>query len=203
MPESDLIKKIRKKDKAAIKELYVKYAPVMLSLCLRYTENREEAKDTMHEGFIKILTGIDKYSGTGSFEGWMKRIVIYTAIDHYKKKKKYFTEQLNDDYHGTEEEDSLQSLNAPIDKKDINPNHPDIGIIRQAELSMDEMMAALKELPEKYRIVFNLFVLERYTHKEVAELLELEEGLCRTRLSRAREMLKKILYLKSIERIAK
>jgi RNA polymerase sigma-70 factor (ECF subfamily) len=199
--ESDLIEKIKKKDKAAIKELYVHYSPIMLSICRRYIEDVAVAKDLMHDGFIKIITKIDTYSGTGSFEGWMKRIVIYTAINFYNKNKK--EQKVSLDSNSVQEEISEDSINESIEKSYNNPNEINTDRVFQADLTINEITDSIASLPEKYRVIINLFVIEKYPHKEIAVMLNIDDGACRTRLSRGREMLKKILYLKSIERVAK
>lgn len=201
MQENELIIKIQRKDKAAIKQLYNQYSPIMLSICRRYIEDIAVAKDLMHDGFIKIITKIDTYSGTGSFEGWMKRIVIYTAINYYNKNKK--EKKVSLDSNNVQAQISEDQINDEIENSGHNPNEINMDCVFQADLTIEEIVESIKGLPEKYRIVINLFIIEKYTHKEIASMLDIDDGACRTRLSRGKDMLKKILYLKSLERITK
>lgn len=200
MSEIELIKKIQNKDRTAIKELYLRYSPIMLAICIRYCGNREDAKDVMHEAFIKIITQISKYSGVGNFEGWMKRIMVNASIDFYNKTKKNEFVEIHEVHLGSENEVEL----APneIDKKDLNAN-PSIDLVLKADFTKEEIIESLNTIPENYRIIFNLFVIENYSHGEIAQILGVDEKVSRTRLFRAKEMIKNVLYQKSIERIAK
>lgn len=117
MSEIDLIKKIQNKDKAAIKELYLQYSPVMLSICVRYCGNREDAKDVMHECFIKIITQIGKFTGKGNFEGWMKRIMVNASLDFYKRKRKNEHIEIDEEHLSTSAADEDILSGNSIDKK--------------------------------------------------------------------------------------
>jgi RNA polymerase sigma-70 factor (ECF subfamily) len=202
MSELELVKRIQKKDKAAIKELYLRYSPVMLSICVRYCGNREDAKDVMHEAFIKIITQIGKYSGKGNFEGWMKRIMVNASLDFYKmKRKKEFVEIAEEHFSASDDEEDIFS-GTTMDKSDAEAS-PNAGLVVKADFSKEEIIESLYLIPESYRIIFSLFVIENYTHTEIASMLGIEENASRTRLFRAKEMIKKVLYQKSIERLTK
>lgn len=203
MPEEELIKNLRKKDKLAIQQLYTRYAPVMLAICLRYSNSREDARDIMHEGFIKILNVIDKFSGSGSFEGWMKRVMVNVCLDHYKKRKKTDTVAFDEEYHDLKSDDYENEFSGDeVDREDLR-DKPDSAVVFKADLTKEDILDSINLIPEIYRIIFSLFVLENYTHSEIASALGIEENVSRTRLFRAREMLQKVLYKKSIEKIAK
>ncbi|MBO9703410.1 MAG: RNA polymerase sigma factor [Sporocytophaga sp.] len=201
MSEVELIKKIQNKDKAAIKELYLRYSPVMLSICVRYCGNREDAKDVMHECFIKIITQIGKYSGKGNFEGWMKRIMVNASLDFYKRKRKNEHIEIEEGHFSTSAADDDVFSGNSIDKRDVGGNPNDL--ILRADFSKEEIIESIYQIPESYRIIFNLFVIENYAHPEIAQMLGIEENTSRTRLFRAKEMIKKVLHQKSIERLAK
>jgi len=202
MSEIELIKKIQNKDKAAIKELYLRYSPVMLSICVRYCGNREDAKDVMHECFIKIITQIGKYSGKGNFEGWMKRIMVNASLDFYKRKRKNEHIEIEEEHFSTSADDEDAFSGNSIDKRDVGTN-PNADLVFRADFSKEEIIESIYLIPESYRIIFNLFVIENYAHPEIAQMLGIEENSSRTRLFRAKEMIKKVLHQKSIERLAK
>lgn len=202
MAEKELIERIKNKDRIAIKELYLRYSPVMLGICIRYCGNREEAKDIMHECFIKIITKLDKYSGTGNFEGWMKRIMINASLDFYKLKRKNEHVEIDEEYVEADTHEDNDSFDPAIDKKDVGEK-VNQDLVIKANFTKEEIIESLKAIPEKYRIIFNLFVIENYTHIEIAQMLGFDEKVSRTRLFRAKEMIKNVLYQKSIERLTK
>ena len=182
-----LIQDCKGNDRIAQQRLYFKYAPKMRGVCLRYAKNEEEAKDFLQEGFIKVFSNISQYSGHGSFEGWVRRIIVNTTISHLKKYKKFRTDRIDDysHYEGIlieEEEDEFTLINS-------------------VELSEKELLAALQTIPEVFKVVFNLFYIEEYSHKEISDMLLIDEKTSRTRLFRARKMLKEILEAKSVKKI--
>jgi RNA polymerase sigma-70 factor (ECF subfamily) len=177
LKEADIIKGCKEFNPVAQNALYKAYAPKMKALCVRYTSNEEEAKDLMQEGFIKVFSNIGSYNGKGSFEGWIKRIIINTAITHYKKNKhKYAVEDIsvvNSIEISVEQEEEVEEL--------------------YSEYTSEDLMKALNSLPEQYKIVFNLFYIENQSHAEIAQLLSLDEKTSRTRLFRAKKLLKEYL----------
>ena len=172
MDEKSLINRLKKKDKKAQKTLYDKYSSLFYAICVRYATNYEEAGDIAQEGFIKIFSNINQYSGTGSFEGWMKRIIVNNAINYYHKFYKYR-------YHY----DVSESINIESDDKFYN----------ESEFSYDELLEIIKELPVGYRTVFNLYAIEGYKHKEIAIMLKISENTSKSQYHRAKRILQKKL----------
>jgi RNA polymerase sigma factor (sigma-70 family) len=160
-----LIAQCRKQDRKAQEELYQTYAGKFFTLCLKYSANYEQARDNLQDGFIKIFQNISQYKGSGSFEGWMTRIMINTAI------KKYETKSFN----LTVYEEQLEDPEVEIDDNIV---------------STDFLLQIIRELPERYRLVFNLYSMDGFTHKEIAKLLNITEGTSKSNLSRARLKLK-------------
>lgn len=160
-------------------KLYEHLSPGMYAICLRYTRNKMEAEDCLQEGFIKIFTKIEQYSFKGSFEGWARRIIVNTTIEMFRKK-----EIIN-----SIEVETLEDKNIV----DFNENET-------AEFSADVLHKLIMELPHQYRIVFSLFVLEEYSHEEIANQLNISIGTSKSNLSRARKWLQnRISELKSNE----
>ncbi len=151
--------------------LYKKYAVVMLGVCLRYSKNKSEAEDVLQDGFIKVFSNIKKFRSEGSFEGWIKRIMINTALINARNNLKHY-------YHSdiTEFEQQISA--------------EDKGHIKEA-ISSKDLMKLIQALPDGYRIVFNLYVFEKFNHKEISELLKISESTSKSQLSRARSLLRK------------
>jgi len=168
--ERDYIQACIDKERWAQKKLYEDFYSPMMSVCLRYANDEHDALDILHEGFIKVFRHIAKYQPGTSLNSWIKRIMINTAIDHYRKMSRRRTEDIDKAY-------SAQS-------KD-----PDV----ISQMSAMEIMEALQLLTPAYRSVFNLYVIEGYAHKEVAEILNITESTSRSNLVKARSKLKKIL----------
>lgn len=171
--EDLLIEKCRKNDRAAQKLLYNRYAPIMLGICMRYVYERSEAEDILQEGFLKIFTKIGEFEGRGSFEGWMKRIFVNTAITHYHKNAKH------NKYHY-----DINEVHVPKSEK------PAYG---ESEYTREELLKIIHSLPEGYKIVFNLYALEGYKHKEIAEMLKIDINTSKSQYSRAKKLIRKKL----------
>jgi RNA polymerase sigma-70 factor (ECF subfamily) len=162
-----LIKQCSKRDIKAQSEIYQLFAGKLYALCLKYSKNKQEAEDNLQDGFITIFDKIEQYKFKGSFEGWLKRIVINTALQRYREK-------------------NVLNLVVP---EEI-PEEVEIEIDEE-NISLDFFLEIIQELPDRYRLVFNLYVLDGYSHKEVAEMLKISEGTSKSNLSRARFILKK------------
>ena len=171
--DQKIIEACGKGSKKAFRELYRKYAPVLLGICTRYSRDINEAEDILQEGFIKIFNKIGSFRSEGSFEGWMKRIMINTAINHYHKNLKHqryveineIQEQLSDD-----------------NDQEIDPELP---------VNKEIILAIVQNMPEGYRFVFNMFVFEGYSHAEIAEKLGVSVNTSKTQLFKARQYLRK------------
>ena len=168
--ETDLVKACKKQNAKAQRTLYDNYASSMLGLCRRYIKGEMEAEDVMINGFMKVFTKIDLYEGKGSFEGWMKRIMINEALGYIRKNKAMY-------------------LEIEIEAADKEPDYDKIS----AELEAKDLLKLVNELPSGYRTIFNLFAIEGYSHKEISELLGINENTSKSQLSRARMQLQKKL----------
>jgi len=154
----------------AQKKLYEDHYSMMYPVCLRYANDQEEALDILHEGFIKVFRHISKYTIGTSLKAWIKRIMVNTAIDYYRKRSRRRTEDI----------DNAISLNS---------GDPDV----VSSMSATEILAALQKLSPAYRSVFNLYIIEGFSHKEVAEKLNISESTSRSNLVKARQKLRKLL----------
>lgn len=167
-----LIKGCKRNKRKAQDELYARYSPMLLGVCMRYTKNRFDAEDVLQEGMVKIFKNIGKYSMDMSFEGWIRRIMINTAITFYRRNLKHA-------YHD-----------------DVSETHyitDDLGPDQNAEFTKEEMMTVINQLPDGYRMVFNLYVIEGYKHKEIAEQLDIDINTSKSQLSRAKKYLQREL----------
>lgn len=157
----------------AQRRLYDQYAPKMFALCIRYASSNEEAEDLLQEGFMKIFLSIHQFRGTGSFEGWMRKIFINKAIERYNKKRVYTHEITGFETQGL----SVDAYNSSgFDK-----------------LALKDMLELIQSLSDGYRTVFNLYVIEGFSHAEIAKMLNISENTSKSQLSRAKSILQKIL----------
>ncbi len=150
--------------------LYRRYSAKLYGVSLQYTGSYEEGRDVLQESFIKIFTNLHTYSGRGSFEGWMRRIVVNTALE--KHRNRYYLNKVDD----------ISNVAEPAD----SPGTEDF-----AGMEAEDLLEFIKELPPKYRMVFNLYALEGYAHKEIAKMLGISEGTSKSNLSRARGILQR------------
>lgn len=164
-PEEEVIEGCKKKKRYYQELLYRRFAPKMYGVCMSYAKNREQAQDILHDSFLKVFRSIESYTKQGSFEGWIRRIVTNTAIDHVRKKNNTIP---------------LVSGDIP-DTEDFNEEPVSIG--------MNELQSQVARLPEGARIIFNLYTLEGMTHYEIAKKLNITVGTSKSQFSRARQML--------------
>ena len=197
MQQDELIKRCAKKNEVAQQELYTKFYPVVYRICMRYANDSSEAKDMTQECFIKIFLKIEQYKGTGSFEGWLKRVAVTTAIDIYNKNKKYRyyidLEENKISKNATSETFGVESDKNSYEIAKLNPGNIDIDVVRSADFDYNELIEVLQLIPEPFRIVFNLFIIEEYTHEEIAKMLGINIKTSWSRLSRAKQMFQKKL----------
>ncbi len=174
---NELIRRCSKNDRKAQSELFENYKDTLYFLALKYSRNTAEAEDTLHDAFLVIFEKIGSFQHKGSFEGWMKRITIFKAIDKYKKKQPTIVEINDDLLEDTKLENGLE------------------------EIPLDSLMNAIQKLPDRYRLVFNLFQLDGYSHKEIANMLNISEGTSKSNFHRAKQLLKKsILVLRETQK---
>jgi RNA polymerase sigma-70 factor (ECF subfamily) len=206
LTEKEIIKGCRKRNKAAQKELYDTYVPVLRGICQRYAANHYEAKDIVQEGFLKVYSKINQYKGKGSFEGWLKRIFINTAISYYKDQIKNIScdfqtiDEADIDNSYTDNNENLNDFEintSGTEEIDFNKN-----TILKTDFSRTELLGVLKTLPVHYRIVFSLYFIDDFKHKEIATKLSIDEKTSRTRLLRARKLLQQKLYDLSVGKLA-
>lgn len=155
----------------------------MMSICLRYTNDKDDAKDVLQEGFIKAFGQLEKYNFNGSFEGWIRRIMVNNAIDFYRKNKHVY-ELLDSDAE-------IENINVTDDSEELEEN-----VFRN--IKANDIMEAIQTLSPAYRTVFNLYVMEGYTHQQIAEELNINLGTSKSNLAKARFNLQKILKQKFI-----
>jgi RNA polymerase sigma factor (sigma-70 family) len=172
--EHQLIKGCVAGDRAFQTKLYDLYAPLMLGVCLRYSKNKQEAEDVLQDGFLKVFTYIKKFRGDGSFEGWVRKIMVNCALSRYRNKSTLHPVIGLEAYHY-----------GAAANTDIASN-----------LDAKELLTLVQSLPPVYRMVFNLYVFEGYKHREIAELLGISEGTSKSNLSDARAFLQKSLMPK-------
>jgi len=157
--------------------LFENYAPVMLGVCMRYCKNRIDAEDVMQDGFIKVFSQIHKFRSEGSFEGWIKRIMINAAIDNYQTNlKRAFQEEGLGDI----------ARSAAVSDYQDDDDFPD-----ELNIRHEKLMEMIQDLPDGYRMVFNLYAIENFNHKEIASLLGISENTSKTQLLKARKVLRK------------
>jgi RNA polymerase sigma factor (sigma-70 family) len=163
--ETDLIKGCIEGDRRMQKQLYDQFSPKMYAVCLRYMGNADDAQDILQEGFIKVYKNIERFRGDGSFEGWIRRIFVNTAIEQIRKKKM--------DVSLTEKEETIEFKTvSAIDS-----------------ISEKDLLKIVSGLSPGYRSVFNMYVVEGFSHKEIGELLGISEGTSKSQLARARMIL--------------
>jgi RNA polymerase sigma-70 factor (ECF subfamily) len=176
MTEEAILQGCLQNNATSQRELYTRYSPKMLAVCYRFAHNREDAEDMLQEGFIKVFSQIHTFRNQGAFEGWIRRIVVHTCINHLKKNKRF--------------NESVDIIHA----NSIQVREETVPSIVQAK----QIVECIRLLPMGYRTVLNLYAIEGYTHKEIAEMLDIEESTSRSQYTRAKQMLEDILVKKKI-----
>ena len=169
--EDNLIRRCIEWDRQAQNALYKKYCAKMFTVCFQYSKSREEAEDTFHEGFMKVFENLKHFANAGSLEGWIRRIMVNTAIEKYRKNSRLFL-----------------VVNIDDNKEFLNHYSTD-DILSQIEA--DDLMRLIQNLPPVYKMVFNLFVFEGLKHKEIAAQLGITEGTSKSNLYEAKAILQK------------
>lgn len=174
--ERDFIAALTRQERWAQQQLYQEYYGKMMGVCLRYAGSRDEALDLLHEGFIKVFQNISRYRTGSSLPAWIRTVIVNTCIDYYRRTLRRRTEDIDEILHLTNDE-------------------PDI----LSNLTEREILDAVQELSPAYRAVFNLYVVEGYSHKEIADALQITESTCRSNLVKARIKLQEYFSAKRIE----
>ena len=179
-----LLKECKRGKSGSQEELYRRFAAAMYGLCLQYASNEEDAQDIMQEGFIKVFAKLDQVKNPAALPGWIRRVMINTALEKFRKQNQLYA--LGNDFESSED---VQQENVISD------------------LSAQDLIKLIRELTPKYRMVFNLYAIEGYSHKEIGEMLGISEGTSKSNLARARYTLqkkvKKHFYIKSSIKDAK
>lgn len=168
--EEDIIERCVSGDRKSQELLYKFYSSRMFGICMRYANDYHHAEDVLQEGFVKVFNNIDKYRKDGSFEGWLKRIFINTAVEHYRKTQRTApTTELENAKENTIPEDGFGNL------------------------STADLLKMIQGLSPGYRTIFNLYAIEGYSHREIANMLEISEGTSKSQLARARQILQEMV----------
>jgi RNA polymerase sigma factor (sigma-70 family) len=176
MTEEAILHGCLQNNSAAQRALYEKYSSKMLVVCYRYGHNREDAEDMLQEGFIKVFAQIHTFENRGSLEGWIRRIIIHTCINNLKKNKRF--------------QESVDLIHATA----VQVREENIPSIIQAK----EVVECIRTLPIGYRTVLNLYAIEGFSHKEISDILDIEESTSRSQYTRAKAMLEDILVKRNI-----
>jgi RNA polymerase sigma factor (sigma-70 family) len=164
----ELLKKCKAGERKGQELLYKQFASKMMGVCLRYAIDRMEAEDMLQNGFIRVFQKINDYRGEGSFEGWVRRIMVHSSIEYYRKHHKMM---------------QLVDVDDVGEEQSVNP-------VAVANLDAKDLMLLIQKLSPGYRMVFNLYAIEGYSHKEIAGIMGITEGASKSQLSRARTILK-------------
>jgi len=164
----ELVKRCKAGQRKAQEQLYKMFASKMLGVCMRYATDRMEAEDMLQNGFIKVFVKIEDYRGDGSFEGWIRRIMVHSSIEYYRKHHKMM--------HLVDIDEAGQG--------------PSVNAAAASSLEAKDLLGLIKELSPGYRMVFNMYAIDGYSHKEIAEIAGITEGASKSQLSRARAILK-------------
>ncbi len=168
MSLNQLIENCKANDTKAQGELYKLFSSKLFSTCLKYSRNYAEAEDNLQDAFLTIFDKIEQYKHKGSFEGWLKRITVNTVLQRYRNEKVF---------------DIINESKAEDVELDIE----------EEQVSLDYLLRIIQELPNRYRLVFNLYVLDGYSHKNIAEMLDITVGTSKSNLARARQILKQTI----------
>ena len=180
LSEKSLIENCISGNRKSQKELYDMFSPKMYAICLRYTKNQMDAEDILQDGFVKLYNNLYKFRGEGSFEGWVRRIFVNTAIEHLRRNNIKFTE--SDGFENTITDKQKSALDSLYEK---------------------DLIKTSMKLSEGYRTVFHLYAVEGYSHKEIAEKLGITESTSKSQFSRAKAILRDVLQNKKAEKTEK
>lgn len=162
----ELIRNCLLQDRKSQEILYHTFSKKMYGVCLGYAKDKDEAKDILQEGFIKVFTNLKNYTSKGNFEGWIRRIIVNTAIDHYRKSS---------------------NANTSVNIENVPDIQTSCSVLEA--MGAKELLVLIHKLPEGARVIFNLYVVEGYTHKEIAEIMDISEGTSKSQFSRGKQLL--------------
>lgn len=177
MTDEQLVEAILLQNASAQRLLYDRYARKMFGVCLRYAKGREEAEDLLQEGFIKIFQKLSSFKGEGALEGWIRRIIVNTALDYIRQQKLNWAD--------------IESIHEPGENAEVID-----------KIGATELLGLVQKLPTGFRTIFNLYAIEGFTHKEIGELLNISEGTSKSQYSRARGQLMLMVRELNKEKVA-
>ncbi|HLV42056.1 MAG TPA: sigma-70 family RNA polymerase sigma factor [Brumimicrobium sp.] len=178
MTDETLVKECLSGNAIKQRELFERFSPLMMGVAMRYMKDVEQAEDVLQDGFIKVFNNLHRFENKGSLEGWIRRIIVNTALDQIRKNKKYRSDvELEDSSLLVAQNDNVES-----------------------QLQAEVLLKIVQELPDGYRMVFNMYAIEGYSHKEIAEQLEISESTSKSQYSRAKAFLRDLLEKYNIER---
>jgi len=177
-----LVKSCVNGDRISQKELFQTFYGKMLGVCMRYTGNKTEAQDVVHDAFIKVFLSLSKFENKGSLEGWIRRIMVNSAIDHVRKKREMFL---------SGDESKIEAL-----EDDVNEQFE---IEIYTKIKADLVMKCVQQLSPAYRTVFNMYIVENYSHQEIAEILNISVGASKSNLAKAKMRVQELFKLHSHE----
>ncbi len=163
---NEIVEGCRRRNKKAQQVLFDRYAPILLGICMRYVKDKSEAEDILQEGFLKIFLNINDFAEKGTFENWMKKIIVNTAITFYHRNFKH---------------------NQNLDIEDVNPNEVITTDSPEGDYDTNELLQLINSMPQGYKVIFNLYAIEGYKHKEIAEMLNIDENTSKSQYARARK----------------
>lgn len=177
MTDEQLLQGCIEKNLTAQKQLYDRFAKKMMGVCLRYASCNDEAQDILQDGFIKVFERITSYKASGSLEGWIKKVIVNTALDNYRKRKherELLEIDINDTHYSSSYNDGPDAISAK------------------------ELLGIIQQLPSGYRTVFNLYAIEGYDHREISEILSISESTSKSQYSRAKAHLQKMVRITNL-----
>ena len=177
MTEAQLVKECLKGNAFAQKRLYETYADKMLGVCHRYTDDRQAAQDMLQDGFIQVFRKLDTFKGDGALEGWIRRVIVNKALEHLRKEK------------------TMRQSSTDLDKHAFMIGEDETV---SADMAARDILTVIRKLPKGYRTILNLYAIEGYTHREIAEQLGISEGTSKSQYSRAKSLLQKWLRTEKI-----
>lgn len=190
MDEKTLIKACKNAEVSALKILYERYFAMMFGVCLRYVRNKADAEDLVQEGFMKVFKDIGSFEGKGSFEGWLRRVIVNNTLSHLRKTKREFA---HDDIEtiAENEPDDIETDEITVESK-----------IKNRDFTKEELIEIIQSLPQGYQQVLNLYIVDGFKHYEIAKMLNISEGTSKSQLNRGRKLAVKKLYQKACENSA-
>ncbi len=182
LTDEQLVKRCKQGKRSAQQALYDRFSPTMKAVCLRYAGQDFDAEDILVTGFMKVFEKIDSYSGTGSLEGWIRRVMVNEALMFLRKKNR-------------------MPQPAELERLDRQAAVATV-VVEESQLHADELMSLVQALPDGYRLVFNMYAIEGYSHKEIAEKLNITVGTSKSQLSKARQMLKQWIEKQDYQQVS-